>query len=69
MSLAQVVYKISTDTDFAAEWARDPEAALQSNGLKLSREELEFLSMGLKRNDFATSKVGLSEVALGASWR
>jgi hypothetical protein len=69
MSLAQVVYKISTDNEFASDWARNPEAALKHEGLKLSREELEFLTMGLKRDEFAASKVGLSEIAMGGSWR
>jgi hypothetical protein len=51
MTLAQVVYNISTDDQFAAEWRSDPEAALATRGLKLSQEELNFLSKGLKRKD------------------
>lgn len=51
MTLAQVVYNISTDDQFAAEWRSDPEAALATRGLKLSREEMNFLSKGLKRKD------------------
>ena len=43
MSLAQVVYSISTDHDFAAQWNKDPEAALAGRGLKLSSEEMAFL--------------------------
>ena len=38
MTLAQVVYNISTDNEFARMWSNDPEAALAQRGLKLSRE-------------------------------
>ena len=68
MTLAQVVYNISTDTDFAAQWRRDPEAALEGRGLKLSREEMAFLSAGLKR-DGDGRKVRLSNVAFAENWR
>lgn len=65
MSLAQVVYNISTDSDFAARWNRDPEGALQDKGFKLSREEFAFLSTGLSRRD--GDKVRLSDLAVKAS--
>jgi hypothetical protein len=70
MSLAQVVYRITTDTDFAEQWRRNPEAALDGKGLMLSREELAFLRNGLTRSGFGSSNsVGLSELALKArSW-
>ena len=68
MSLAQVVYRISNDSDFAAEWRRDPEAALAGKGLRLSREEFTFLSQGLKRTE--DHNVSLSEIVMAAtSWR
>ncbi len=51
MTLAQVVYNISNDDQFAAEWRSDPEAALAARGLRLSQEEMNFLSKGLKRKD------------------
>jgi len=71
MSLAQVVYQISTDSDFAAQWNQDPEAALAGKGLKLSPEEMAFLSAGLKRSRIDESqKVRLSEVVqLARGWQ
>ncbi len=71
MSLAQVVYNISTDAEFAAQWSEDPEAALAGKGFQLSREELNFLKSGLKesvQND--GQRVRLSDIVLTASsWR
>lgn len=67
MSLAQVVYNLSTDKDFAAELSSDPEAALANRGLKLSKEEKEFLSKGLKHSE-AGEKVRLSELGLASNW-
>ena len=65
MSLAQVVYNMSTDTEFAAQWDLDPENALVEKGLQLSREELAFLSSGLKNGQGAgNGRVRLSELAL-----
>lgn len=64
MSLAQVVYKLTTDKEFAALWKRDPELALHKWGLKLSREEFNFLAAGVGPNAFEPSKVQLAELAL-----
>lgn len=47
MALAQVVYQISTDADFAAKMRSDPESALKERGWRLSTEELAFLLTGL----------------------
>lgn len=71
MSLAKVVYNISTDAEFAAQWRQDPEAALADKGLQLSREEFNFLKSGLKESFRDDGKrVRLSEVVLAAStWR
>jgi hypothetical protein len=71
MSLAHVVYKISNDSDFAAQWQRDPKAALTGNGYSLSREELAFLSKGLRRTGFEEGrKLHLSELdVIAGSWR
>ncbi len=71
MSLAHVVYKISNDTDFAAQWRRDPKAALSGNGYSLSREELAFLSKGLSRAGFDDGRtLHLSELdVIAGSWR
>ena len=68
MSLAQVVYNISTDPDFANQWRVDPEGALAVKGFKLSKEELAFLSTGLKNVD--DKKVHMSDMALvGSNWK
>jgi hypothetical protein len=70
MSLAQVIYNISNDSDFASKWRNDPEAALAGKGLKLSREELVFLSEGLTRSRYGGSPVRLSDLARQATnWR
>ena len=61
MTLAQVVYNISTDNEFAKMWNTDPEAALAQRGLKLSREEMAFLSRGLQRKNNAQSPLVLSD--------
>jgi len=70
MSIAQVIYNISNDSEFAMRWKKDPEAALAGKGLKLSREELAFLSGGLTRGRFGdASKVRFSEVVtVGHQW-
>jgi len=71
MSLAHVVYKISNDSDFAAQWRRDPKAALTGNGYSLSREELAFLSKGLRRTGFEEGRTQrLSELdVIAGTWR
>jgi len=43
MALAQVVYTISTDADFAARMRSDPESALEERGWRLGTEELALL--------------------------
>ena len=68
MTLAQVVYKISNDTDFASRWFSNPEAALAEKGLKLSKEEFAFLSKGLKRGE--QEHVSLQDlVKMSSNWR
>jgi hypothetical protein len=71
MSLAHVAYKISNDSDFAAQWRRDPKATLTGNGYSLSREELAFLSKGLRRAGFEGGPtLHLSELdVIAGSWR
>ena len=65
MSLAQVVYNISTDNEFASQWNLDPESALADKGLQISREEQTVLTAALKNGRFGDSrKVRLSELAL-----
>ena len=60
MTLAQVVYNISTDNEFAKIWNADPEAALAQRGLKLSREEMAFLKNGLQRKNSMQDTLVLS---------
>ena len=43
MTLAQVVYQMSTDEDFAAQILSNPDTALEKRGLDISAEELAFL--------------------------
>ena len=50
MALAQVVYQISTDKDFAVRMQSDPERALGERGWSLSKEEVAFLLSTLRRN-------------------
>jgi hypothetical protein len=50
MALAQVVYQISTDKDFAVRMQSDPERALGERGWSLSKEEIAFLLTTLRRN-------------------
>jgi len=68
MSLAKVVYNLSTDHDFASQWKTDPEGTLAKRGLRLTNEELAFLKTGLKRRD--TDNVRISDLLLKArDWR
>ena len=68
MSLAQVAYTISTDADFAAEWNADPRSAMAEKGFKLSQEEFNFLSTGLRKSFHQNGRrVRLSELVLAAS--
>ncbi|MFN2174574.1 MAG: hypothetical protein ACK2U3_01305 [Anaerolineales bacterium] len=65
MSLAQVVYNISTDDEFAALWSIDPETALADKNLRLSWEEKAFLKSGLMNGNHPENrKVRLLELAL-----
>jgi len=69
MTLAQVVYQMSTDNDFASQLYSNPEATLAKRGLKISNEELAFLLAA--RNRVEQDKldiVSLSDVGNG-SWR
>jgi len=69
MTLAQVVYQISVDSDFAAQMRSEPERALAERGLKLSKEEQAFLSRGLKRETRSDgTKVSMSNLALMTGW-
>lgn len=67
MALAQVVYRISTDADFAAQMRSDPESALKERGWLLSKEELSFLLAGLFRKSQSEDLVSL-KVAKALRW-
>jgi len=49
MSLAQVVYQISTDDSFATQMRSNPEGALAARGWWLSKEERTFLMSTLQK--------------------
>lgn len=71
MSLAKVVYRISTDSEFAARMRTEPESALAEKGFMLSKEEQAFLSKGMSRGTLNDgSKISMNEVAsLYIGWR
>ncbi len=71
MTLAQVVYQLSNDSDFAARMQSDPEVALAEKGFQLSKEEQAFLSRGLRRSSRGEgSRLSMNEVAsLYVGWK
>lgn len=71
MTLAQVVYQLSTDSEFAARMQTDPEGALAEKGLQLSKEEQAFLTRGLRRGTRSDgSTISMQEVtSLYVGWR
>lgn len=65
MSLAQVIYNISSDQEFAAQWQVDPDKALDGLGAKLSREEMAFLFSGLANHrNRKGNQVRLADLAM-----
>lgn len=48
MELAHVVYRVSTDADYAEQFRSDPETTLEKLGLNLSKEEVASLLAVLK---------------------
>lgn len=68
MTLAQVVYEISNNEDFATEYRSNPEAALAQKGLTLSKEEQAFLRMGLNHSSGSRQKVDFAKVGMGMPW-
>ena len=69
MTLAQVAYQISRDTDFAARMRIDSDAALAEKGLELSKEEQAFLSSGL--NGDSQERINIADIVLKmrGGWR
>lgn len=68
MTLAQVVYNMSTDRDFAAQLFSDPDGTLAKKGFKLSREELAFLLNARVRGSEKEDILSLARDKQ-ASWR
>ncbi len=69
MTLAQVVYQMSTDTDFASQFFSAPESTLATRGIKLSKEELAFILTAHRRGDEEKMRiVALADVKAGG-WR
>ncbi len=69
MTLAQVVYCISNDEDFAKQYRLDPETALAGKGLQLSKEEQAFLAMGFRRySPESKTKINLANIGFGMPW-
>jgi hypothetical protein len=68
MALAQVVYQISTDKDFATQLQTDPQGALNARGWSLSKEELAFLISTLKGRE-STEIRRIVTPLLGFGWR
>jgi len=65
VSLAQVVYNMSTDNEFSTQWNIDPETALAEKGLHLGRAEMAILSSGMNYGRHGDeNQVRLSELAL-----
>ena len=69
MTLAQVVYNMSSDQDFAAQFLANPEATLRKRGFKLSKEELAFLLTAHMRSQQEKIKLEDLSISLATAWR
>jgi len=69
MALAQVVYHISTDKDFALQMRSNPQVALKERGWSLSKEEIAFLLSTLRSSTERTEIRRLVKPLLHRSWR
>ena len=67
MTLAQVVYNMSKDRDFASQLQSNPESTLATRGYNLSKEELAFL-LSTNRQEKDTKILTLAVEKNGA-WR
>jgi hypothetical protein len=68
MTLAQVVYTMSTDRDFASQLFSAPEMALDRRGFKLSREELAFILTAHRRGDEEKTRLVSLAKTKAAGW-
>ena len=69
MALAQVVYQISTDKDFASRMQSDPHGALDEQGWFLSKEEIAFLLSTLRSNTERSEIRRMVEPLWARGWR
>ena len=60
MTLAQVVYNMSKDRDFASQLQSNPESTLATRGYNLSKEELAFL-LSPNRQEKSTKILALAD--------
>jgi hypothetical protein len=68
MALAQVVYQISTDKDFASRMQVDPQGTLDAHGWSLSKEEIAFLLSTLRRGTDGTEIRRIVKPLLARGW-
>jgi hypothetical protein len=68
MTLAQVVYQMSTDTDFASQLFSSPESALSKRGLRLSKEELAFILTAPTRGEQEKMRIVALAEKKSAGW-
>ncbi len=68
MELAHVVYRVSTDADYAAQLQSDPESTIEKLGLKLSAEELASLLSILRRDSNREIGFGLRPGSGNRDW-
>jgi hypothetical protein len=66
MTLAQVVYNMSKDREFASQLQSNPESTLATRGYNLSKEELAFL---LSPNSQEKSQILTLAKDKNAAWR
>ena len=69
MTLAQVVYNMSTDREFASQLFDNPDATLSKRGFKLSKEELAFLLNAHHRSEQDKMKIVALAKEQALSWR
>ena len=69
MTLAQVVYQMSTDTDFASQFFSAPESTLARRGFKLSKEELAFILTAHRRGEQEKMQIVSLAAQPTARWR
>ena len=69
MELSHVVYRVSTDKEYAAQFMSDPETSVKKLGLNLNKDEIaSLLSVLGRRSD--QDLLSLTKKGMGArSWR